>query len=764
MKYPFIIFYRLEKYSDVDQQFILNNDKLDCSIFFTSDMNDLNRLFDFNYQILITYGPDESEYIDNCLSIIAQRMRNRWVHLKEIPDFEIFNRMINNCMIYNCIYERESVRPVFSAFSPTYNSYDKIFRAYNSLKSQTLIDWEWVILDDSPDDEHFNFLREQFLNDRRVRLYRKGENSGSIGNVKNEAASLCRGKYVLELDHDDVILPHVLKDAVNVFEKDSEVGFIYMDCACVYENGNNHSFGDFICKGYGGYYCQRYGNGWINVYITPNINNITLSHLVCCPNHPRIWRKQTLLDLGNYSEFLPICDDYEIILRTALNTKMAKIHKLGYIQYMNNENNNFSLIRNGEINRIGPLFISPMFYQNFKIHDKMRDFDAYEDEKYMNEHSQIWKRGDSYEYKYCNKIVNVDFEKQFCIIGIDSLIFNLERIKDLYNDPLNDFIILDNKCHVDYLCNKLDNYGFHRFKCYSLVDTTEAELEKYFHLLYKSCDNFEIINDNIVKLNYNTSFYERFLVINAKTKPTDNYIEIGVENGFTFNKVHFINKIGVDPDPKCNNDTIVPITSDAFFEGFININGRLDGRTNVIFIDGLHQAEQVVKDINNSIKCLVSDDNIEDKGKLFIDDVLPLTYDEQLKIPNKHFYENDILKYGEPWTGDVWKVVYYVLQHFADCLDFAYFYHINYRGVAMLTIKKMFQIEHEAIDIINNYSYREDFPNYIELIKNFDNKKLSVTRIPIEIISEDEIDNDVDIINTNINDTNYVSDKDSDDE
>ena len=112
--------------------------------------------------------------------------------------------------------------------------------------------------------------------------------------------------------------------------------------------GENFKYGDFICKGYGGYYMQKYNNRWVYVYITPNINNITLSHLVCLPNHPRIWRRDTMYKLENYSEFLPICDDYEILLRTALNTKIVKIHKLGYVQFMNDGRSNFSLIRNGE--------------------------------------------------------------------------------------------------------------------------------------------------------------------------------------------------------------------------------------------------------------------------------------------------------------------------------------------------------------------------------------------------------------------------------
>ena len=36
------------------------------------------------------------------------------------------------------------------------------------------------------------------------------------------------------------------------------------------------------------------------------------------------------MQLENYSEFLPICDDYEILLRTALNTKIIKIQNKHY--------------------------------------------------------------------------------------------------------------------------------------------------------------------------------------------------------------------------------------------------------------------------------------------------------------------------------------------------------------------------------------------------------------------------------------------------
>jgi glycosyltransferase involved in cell wall biosynthesis len=705
MKYPYIIFYRLDTYSEIDNLFINKNLELNCTIFFTSNKEDLNKLYDSNYQILITYGENESDYIENVMSVIAERMRDRWIHLTEIKSIESFNYMVNYCFIHNCTFDREHIRPIFSVFTPAFNSYHKIERAYNSLKKQTLKDWEFIIIDDSPDDDHFNFLRKLTINDSRVRLYRKNENNGSIGNLKNEAVSLCRGKYVLEFDHDDEILPFVLKDSADYFDKNDDVGFIYMDCIALYENGSNYFFGDFICKGYGGYYCQKYNDSWIYVYNTPNINNITLSHLVCCPNHPRIWRKTELIKAGNYCELLPICDDYEIILRTALTTKIAKIHKFGYIQYMNDGGNNFSFIRNSEINRIGPNFISPIFYEKFNIHENMKKINAYEDEKYIYNHSKIWEREDLYEHKYCNKIVNVDYDKQYCIIGLDSLIINIERIKLLYKDSKNDFIILDNKCSIEYLHYFLDIYGFSNFKCYTLIDENPEILIKYFLMLYKSCDNYEIINNYLHKLKYNTNLNERHLVINQVSKLDDKYLEIGVETGFTFNNVHFINKTGIDPSPNFVSDDLVLKTSDDFFENLDSSN-----LYDIVFIDGMHQTEYVLKDFNNSMK------HLNESGKILLDDIIPLNYDEQLKIPIKHSYIDGILKTLVPWTGDVWKLLFHILNHYSDSINFNYFYNANYRGVCVLQIKNKFQIKPEDIEIINNYDYINDFEKYMTLI------------------------------------------------
>jgi hypothetical protein len=291
----------------------------------------------------------------------------------------------------------------------------------------------------------------------------------------------------------------------------------------------------------------------------------------------------------------------------------------------------------------------------------------------------------------------------------------MDNIKTLYDNPRNDFILLDNKCSNEYLWKRLENLKLDRMKCYTLSDHTNEQLINYFKLLYASVDRYEIYNINIFKPPYNASFNHTHQIINSLTLPTNTYLEIGVESGYTFDNIHCTNKKGVDPDPdtdlkQIHSEEIYITTSDDYFEKVQDQQIKYD----VIFIDGMHQVEYVLKDISNSIQ------NLNENGCIFINDILPINYNEQLKIPYKHHYKNGILKYGEEWTGDVWKVLYYILLNYVDKLTLKYFCNSNYRGVACVKINEKFDIllNNDIIEEINKYEYFKDYNNYIKLLMN----------------------------------------------
>jgi len=520
-RYPIVIFYRHDNYSEIDDFIENNKESLMCSIHITNDISELNKLYNHNYHVLVTYGDtyDEYNYIS---SNIPPRFSSRWFHKNNISNIEEFNKNVNYCYITNVIDNREKTRPIFSLFTTCFKSYDYINTAYESIKKQTLKDWEWVIMDDTPEDEHFTFLRDTLSHDNRIRLYRRDKNSGNIGNVKNEAISLCRGKYVLEMDHDDEILKDCLLDSYNIFQSDPKIGFVYGDTIHLFRDGQNCKYTDTnLCKGYGGYYSELIDNQWRFIYNTPNINNVTLSHLCCLPNHPRIWNRAVLMELENYSEYLPICDDYEILLRTCCSKyKVVKNNKAQYIQYMNNEGNNFSTIRNSEINRIGPKYISPMFYAKYGVQDKMKELDAYEDPQYVTNQSDIWKRGPEYQHKIMNSRINLDYNKQYCIIN-DAIDNN--RLKELYQNSKNDFLVLSNKITTQELWVKLNSLGFGRMKCYCYKGCSDEELIKYFKMMYKNdnCD-YEIIQN--INTDIISTKQQVFIIHNNKKGGVEKYI------------------------------------------------------------------------------------------------------------------------------------------------------------------------------------------------------------------------------------------------
>ena len=482
--FPQVLLFRYDKYSDIDSIVKDEEKKGECSFTIISHKEQLQKLYGTSYPILVTYGPVESEYWVDVNSVICERMKSRWLHYKDVSNLQEMYRGIQYCFIHTVIKDRQETRPIFSAFTTCYNSYEKIKRPYESLKQQSLVDWEWVILDDSPQDTHFQYLRDLVKGDSRVRLYRRSENSGNIGNVKNEAASLCRGKYVLELDHDDEIVPDLFHVTFKAFTAHPEVGFVYTDFINIYEGGDNYWYGDFMALGYGAYYCEKYKGKWVNVYVTPQVNNITMRHLVSMPNHPRIWKRDVLFQLGNYSEFLPINDDQELLLQTCLKTKMLKIPMMGYIQYMNTGNSNFSLIRNRDINRLGPRFLTPQFYAKHNFHAIMKERGGYDDEKYMYVNERVWLR-DSYTPSYINVLYPL-YETQYLILGRDVFVRELESLRKLAENPKNDFFLMDASGDFKGLGEFLDQHGFSA-RCYSIKDLTRQQMINYFTYIYATC-------------------------------------------------------------------------------------------------------------------------------------------------------------------------------------------------------------------------------------------------------------------------------------
>lgn len=146
-----------------------------------------------------------------------------------------------------------------------------------------------------------------------------------------------------------------------------------------------------------------------------------------------------------------------------------------------------------------------------------------------------------------------------------------------------------------------------------------------------------VLDKTLDKLTHDV-FTSRSKIINSFIKETDKYLEIGIDNGETFKYVKCLHKTGVDPEPRYKSPSVIEKTSDDFFSS----NTEL---FDVVFIDGMHQVEFIIRDFVNAMKCL------NDGGVILFDDVFPLNETEQRHIPQEHYIENGILKANCYWPG-----------------------------------------------------------------------------------------------------------------
>ena len=163
-----------------------------------------------------------------------------------------------------------------------------------------------------------------------------------------------------------------------------------------------------------------------------------------------------------------------------------------------------------------------------------------------------------------------------------------------------------------------------------------------------------------------------------KLKNYTSYLEIGCDDDILFSKIKVKYKIGVDPISGGN----VRMTSDSFF--FTNKT-----KFDLIFIDGLHEYNQVVKDIENSLL------HLKPKGLILLHDCLPARQSYQA-VP----------RYRGKWTGDVWKAIVKFrtkknLNIFTILLDM---------GISIIQVKK----NNRPLNINNDKIKKLKFENFVQ--------------------------------------------------
>lgn len=119
-----------------------------------------------------------------------------------------------------------------SVLMPIYNAGRYLYKSIGSIQAQTIQDFEIICVDDGSTDNSVEILKELQAKDPRIKIYSREEKGYAV--TMNEALSYASGDYVLNVDPDDWIEPHMIQTMLDNMSEDTD----FVKCAFVFELPN----------------------------------------------------------------------------------------------------------------------------------------------------------------------------------------------------------------------------------------------------------------------------------------------------------------------------------------------------------------------------------------------------------------------------------------------------------------------------------------------------------------------------------------------
>lgn len=131
--------------------------------------------------------------------------------------------------------ETQGSSPLVSVIMPAYNAAPFIEEAISSVMSQTVEDWELIVIDDGSSDSTREIVAKFVEADERIHLLINKNNMG-VAKTRNRGLDTCSGVYVALLDSDDYWKPHMLERMI-ACARETDADIIYCSYELVDENG-----------------------------------------------------------------------------------------------------------------------------------------------------------------------------------------------------------------------------------------------------------------------------------------------------------------------------------------------------------------------------------------------------------------------------------------------------------------------------------------------------------------------------------------------
>lgn len=129
--------------------------------------------------------------------------------------------------------------PLFTIFTPTYNRSHTLHRVFNSLRAQTLHNFEWLVIDDGSTDDTDKLVAEWMKSADFPLRYVRQDHAGKHV-AYNRALTEARGQFFSCLDSDDALVPDALEKLSrlwNTIPEGERHAFCSVSGLCCDQNG-----------------------------------------------------------------------------------------------------------------------------------------------------------------------------------------------------------------------------------------------------------------------------------------------------------------------------------------------------------------------------------------------------------------------------------------------------------------------------------------------------------------------------------------------
>lgn len=131
----------------------------------------------------------------------------------------------------------QKYNPLISILMPVYNAGDFLVEAIESIRNQTLKDWELIVVDDGSTDKSIEILKKYAEKDSRIKVFKFKKNKG-LAFALNYGLNKVHGKYLARMDADDISYPKRLETQLRYLIRNPKVVAVGSQVKLINEKGN----------------------------------------------------------------------------------------------------------------------------------------------------------------------------------------------------------------------------------------------------------------------------------------------------------------------------------------------------------------------------------------------------------------------------------------------------------------------------------------------------------------------------------------------